>query len=369
MFLRFFKTETASGVVLIGAALFAMMAANSPWALEYALATGAAAHAINDGLMVIFFLLIGLEIKREFVEGELATRAQALLPVVAACGGVALPAAIFLAFNHGTEAARGWAIPSATDIAFSLGVLALAGNRVPLALKVFLMAVAVIDDLIAVVVIALFYTAGINEAALAGAGAAAALLLAINRAGVGRIGLYALAGAVLWYFVLCSGVHATIAGVVLGLLIPLRDRAGASVAGRLEHGLHPWVAFGIIPLFAFANAGVPLSGMSAQSMLQPLPLGIALGLFAGKQLGIFAAAWVAVRLGLAQRPVGAGWLAFYAVCMIAGIGFTMSLFIGTLAFADSEMMVYTRAGVLAGSVASAVLGYGLLVYALKGKQT
>ncbi len=334
------------------AAVFALLAANSPLASAYTAFTAQSSHAINDGLMALFFLLIGIEIKRELTSGDLEGFDRAILPVVGAAGGVLLPALIFLFFNHGTPAARGWAIPTATDIAFSLGVLALLGSRVPPALKVFLMAVAVIDDLIAVIIIALFYAGELDCAALLAAGAVFVVLLGMNRRGVSRAGLYLLLGLPLWLFMLLSGVHATIAGVLLGVVMPL------ACAEKIQHRLHPWIAFGIVPLFAFANAGVPLAGITWEGFMQPLPLGIMFGLFFGKQLGIFVFSLLLVKMNVARKPQSVSWPQLYGVCMIAGIGFTMSLFIGALAFpGDMAAMTQARLGVLTGSLFSGLVGY------------
>lgn len=357
-FLRdFFRLEAAGGLVLMMAAALAMILANSPFYPFYLSITVPFAHAINDGLMAIFFLMVGLEVKREFIEGELSDRRRAVLPLVAAVGGVVLPAAIYAYFNWGTEAIRGWAIPSATDIAFSLAVLALFGTRAPLALKVFLMAVAVIDDLLAVIIIAAFYTSQIDVMSLILAASCALALLVINRRRVDRLGAYIFLGTLMWAAVLMSGVHATIAGVLLGLLVPLAPvREGrASLCRKLIHKLHPWVAFGILPVFAFANAGIPLAGLSLAQLTNPITLGIIVGLVAGKQLGIFSASWLMVKLRLAQLPEGVSWLQFYAVCAMAGIGFTMSLFIGGLALTHEESQLYIRLGVMVGSVLSAMI--------------
>lgn len=370
---RFLETEAASGVVLMLAAACAMAAANSPWALQYQQALDALwlgkslSHWINDGLMAIFFLLIGLEVKRELMEGELAGVRKALLPAFAALGGVLAPACIFLYFNAGTPLARGWAIPCATDIAFSLGVLALCGKRVPPALTVFLMAVAVIDDLIAALIIAVFYTDTIHAGMLGYAALLCAVLLGMNRSGVRSIFAYGVAGGLLWWAVLHSGVHATVAGVLLSLFVPRAAREGEpSPAGRMEEALHPWVAYGIIPIFAFANAGVSVQGSWLTDLAQPLPLGIAAGLFLGKQLGIFSASWLLVKCGWAALPTGVRWRELYGVCMVAGTGFTMSLFIGALAFPDGAAhMREIRSGIITGSLFSALLGYIFLRIVLK----
>ncbi|MBP2299924.1 Na+/H+ antiporter NhaA [Azospirillum picis] len=377
----FLKTESAGGVVLMAAAVLALLWANSPAAPLYdaILAMKVAVTAggvgldkplilwINDGLMAVFFLLVGLEIKREALEGELSSPAKAMLPGIAALGGMAAPALVYCLFAQAEPGAlQGWAIPAATDIAFALGVLALLGNRVPGSLRVFLLALAIMDDLGAIVIIAVFYSHGLVPAALVLAAASALGLFLLNRAGVRTLAPYLLLGLVLWVCVLKSGIHATLAGVVLAFAIPLRDagdggrRAGDAPLLRLEHALHPWVAFLIMPVFALANAGVPLGGISPAILLEPVPLGIALGLFLGKQAGVFLAVWIAVHTGAAERPAGARWGQIYGVAVLTGIGFTMSLFIGTLAFSDPVHAVEVRLGVLTGSVGSALAGYALL---------
>jgi NhaA family Na+:H+ antiporter len=357
----FFKLESASGIVLMAAALLAMLIANSPVAPDYLRLLAPFQLPIKDGLMVIFFWLIGLEIKREIVEGELSTAKKASLPLIGAAGGVIFPALIYAYFNQGTPEIRGWAVPCATDIAFALGVVALFGSRMNSALKVFLMALAVIDDLIAVMIIALFYSGGLSYPALGGVLACTIILWSMNRSGVDKMLPFVLVGLVLWVCMLLSGVHATVAGVILGLIMPL------DLAKRAIHALHPWVAFGIMPIFAFANAGVPLAGMTLEHMTAPMPLGIMLGLFFGKQLGIFGFCWVAVKIGIARLPERATWLELYAVGIIAGIGFTMSLFIGMLAFLDPKLQDQMRLGVLGGSLLSAVVGSALMAYALRRK--
>lgn len=381
-FKEFLKLESASGILLCIAAALACVAANSPLASYYeaflhlqltvtvndfGLSKGLI-HWINDGLMAIFFLLVGLEIKREVLEGELSSLSQAVLPVVAALGGVACPALIYTYFNGGDpEALRGWAIPSATDIAFSLGVLALLGSRIPFALKVFLTTVAVADDLAAIVIIALFYTEQLSVSALAVGTAGTAVLIALNRFGVRTIAAYVLVGVVIWFSVLKSGVHATLAGVIIGFCIPHRTRKDEPCLVRqMEHALHPWVAYAILPLFAFANAGISFEGISLGSLTQPVPLGIIAGLFIGKQVGIFTTAWLLIRAGFARLPEGASWRQFYGVCILAGIGFTMSLFIGTLAFEASGREAEIRLGVLSGSLLSAAIGYCWLRWATSG---
>jgi NhaA family Na+:H+ antiporter len=376
---RFLRWEAAGGLTLIVAAAVAIVWANSPLAELYSAILKAPAAVqvgsfqiakplllwINDGLMAIFFLLVGLEIKRELLEGELAQPGAIALPGIAAASAMAVPAAIYLAFNYAGPARDGWAIPTATDIAFAVGVLALLGRRAPSSLKLFLLALAIIDDLGAIIVIALFYTTDLSAGSLVLAGVALLLLIALNLAGCARVAAYVLVGVFLWICVLKSGVHATLAGVALGFAIPLRGSAEGREAPlhRLEHSLHPWVAFGILPIFALANSGVSLAGISPASLLLPVPLGIALGLFVGKQLGAGAATWLSVRLGLSRLPAGASWLQMYGVCVLAGIGFTMSLFIGTLAFADEGQVAAVRLGVLTGSLLSAVLGYAVLYVA------
>ncbi|MGE0485571.1 MAG: Na+/H+ antiporter NhaA [Gammaproteobacteria bacterium] len=380
---EFLRLEAASGLVLMIAALAALVISNTPLAPYYerlldvrfaVLVDGQGIDKplllwINDGLMAVFFLLIGLELKREVREGELSERSQVVLPAIGAAGGFVVPVLVFLLFNHGdATAVQAWAVPAATDIAFALGVLAMLGSRVPLSLRLFLTSLAIFDDLAAIIVIALFYTSDLSLFALGLAALGTAVLVALNRAGVRGITPYALVGLFIWVAVLKSGVHATLAGVVVGLAIPLaRDDAGHAPLVWLEHALHPWVAYGVLPLFAFANAGVPLLGLSADMLIAGLPLGIALGLFAGKQVGVFVACGVAIRAGFARLPEGVDWPAFYAVCVLAGVGFTMSLFIGGLAFEHGAFnhLAATRVGVLAGSVASAVLGAALLLWATR----
>lgn len=366
---RFLANEASAGLVLMAAAALALLVANSPLAPAYFGALHAylgplsLLHWINDALMAVFFLLVGLEIKREVVGGQLATAQSRVLPGLAALGGMAAPALIYLAFNVTSPESRGgWAIPAATDIAFALGVLSLLGQRVPLSLKVFLAALAILDDLGAVVIIALFYTAELNLAALAGAGVVTGLLVVLNRRGVTRLLPYLLLGVGLWTLVFLSGIHATLAGVVLALTIPLV----VTVPGlqhetppllRLEHAIQPAVAFAIVPIFGFANAGVSFAGFSASALLDPVPLGIAAGLFFGKQLGVFAMVALAVRMGWASLPERASWTQVYGVALLCGIGFTMSLFIGLLAFpASPTLQDEVKLGVLMGSLASGLLG-------------
>lgn len=366
------ESEAAGGVLLMAAAALALFVANSPVAESYFQLLHAplggldVLHWVNDGLMALFFLFVGLEIKREFLDGQLSTWANRALPGIAAAGGVVVPGLIYAALNLGRpDTIRGWAIPTATDIAFALGVLSLLGSRVPTSLKVFLATLAIVDDLVAVLVIAVFYTAELNLAALAGAGVTTLLLIGLNRLKIVRLAPFLMLGAALWWLVLLSGVHATVAGVVLALTIPLRRSKAApddmtSPLHRLEHGLSPWVAFLIVPVFGFANAGVSFAGMSAGVLLEPVTLGVALGLFVGKQLGVFGAAALAVKLRLANLPVAASWPQLYGVALLCGIGFTMSLFIGLLAFPDPTLQDEVKVGVLVGSLVSAILGAALL---------
>jgi NhaA family Na+:H+ antiporter len=317
--------------------------------------------------MAIFFLLVGLEIKRELIEGELSSLRQAALPAIAAFGGSAVPALIYVLCNLTDPAAlHGWAIPAATDIAFAVGVLSLLGARVPLGLKVFLLALAIFDDLGAIVVIAVFYTADLSIVSLLLAAGVLALMVALNRLGVARIAPYALLGIVLWTCVLNSGVHATLAGVAMALAMPVRSAEGDSPLRRLEHALHPWCAFVVVPLFGFANAGVSLAGISAAALTDGVTIGVAAGLFIGKQIGVFGAVYASVRLGFARLPEGVSWSALYGVSVLAGIGFTMSLFIGTLAWDTADYAVPLRIGVLGGSLLSGVVGYFVLLFAARG---
>ncbi|NJO22607.1 MAG: Na+/H+ antiporter NhaA [Sphingomonadales bacterium] len=380
-----FHHDAAGGVILILAAILALLLDNSrlAWISEALLQTRLSVSLgdfgldkplllwINDGLMAIFFLLVGLEIKRELLVGELATRERAVLPVLAAIGGMILPAIIYVLINIGdTDALRGWAIPTATDIAFAVGVLAVLGSRVPTSLKAFLLALAIIDDLAAIIIIAMFYTSDLSLLSLGLAAIGICVLAALNASGVTRVAPYALAGIFIWVCVLKSGVHATLAGVVVALAIPLHgtDETGASPLERLEHDLAPWVLFAVMPLFAFANAGVSLSGMSLGSLFEPIPLGVALGLLVGKTAGIFGAVWAADRWQIAPRPEGATWDQVLGVAMLGGIGFTMSLFIGMLAFPDPDYAAPLRLGVLIGSLLAAIGGYLLLRFGLPGNR-
>ena len=392
LFQEFLRLESAGGIVLFAAAAVAMAAANSPLSphyesfrsLPFEIRLGEWGLVkplllwINDGLMAVFFLLVGMELKREMLEGHLSSVRQASLPAIAAAGGMLVPAAVYAVTNWGDPAAmRGWAIPAATDIAFALGVLLLLGERVPVALKVFLLSVAIFDDLGAIAVIALFYTEQISGPALLTAALFIVVLAALNRSGVVRPAAYLLVGVPLWVAVLKSGAHATLAGVILAFFIPIRSpgweagEAGdlSSPLKSLEHALHPWVAFGILPVFAFANAGVPMTGLSVADLLHPVPLGIALGLVLGKLVGVLAASWLAVRLGLASLPDEVRWPHMVGVSLLCGIGFTMSLFIASLAFEEADLSFngLDRLGILTGSLVAGVLGYALLRSVLGGR--
>lgn len=375
---RFFANEASGGIVLIVAAALAMLLANIDTTQHFYASLLAMPvefrfgdlHInkdmllwINDALMAVFFLSIGLEVKREMVSGALASREKAIFPLIAALGGMLVPGLIFLLFNGGDEMTRsGWAIPTATDIAFALGVLALLGSRVPAALKIFLMALAIIDDLGAIVIIALFYTSDLSLLSLSVAAAAIVALALLNAFNVRRTSVYMVVGVVLWVAVLKSGVHATLAGVIVGFFIPLAEKEGVSPARALEHGLHPWVTWLILPLFAFANAGVALDGVSAGDLFSLLPLGIILGLFIGKPLGITLFCWLGIRLGVAKLPQGSSLFDIAAVGVLCGIGFTMSIFIASLAYGDlsAELIVLAKLGILCGSLISAVSGFLLL---------
>jgi len=380
----FLDSGAAGGILLMAAAAAALLAANGPLGHAYHdfihAETGPVLSPklgpmtvhlwINDALMAVFFLLVGLEIKREFVDGRLATWKQRRLPVIAAAVGMIVPAFFYLALTRGEAGlSRGWAIPAATDIAFAIGVLALLGSRAPTSLKLFLTTVAIVDDMGAVAIIALAYTDALNTLALGGGAAVLLAMYVLGQSGVRALWPYLIAAAALWYLVLLSGVHATIAGVLAAMMIPIVATPGApdsaeSPLHRLEHAITPWVAFAIVPLFGFANAGVSLAGMGVSDLLAPLPLGIAAGLFLGKQIGIFGAVWLSVRFGIAAKLRGATWLQIYAVATLCGIGFTMSLFIGALAFPGSpELIEEAKIGVLMGSFASALIGYLILRFA------
>ena len=377
---EFIKRESASGVLLIFATFLALLFSNSfmspvyeyflhipveirigPLELDKSLS-----HWVSDGLMAIFFLLIGLEVKREIIEGHLSSIKQVALPGFAAVGGMVIPAIIYYFFNKDNPAAiDGWAIPTATDIAFALGILSLLGNRVPVSLKVFLMALAIIDDLGAIIIIAVFYTADLSTLSITVAGASLFVLICLNLLGVSKKSAYFLVGAVLWVSVLKSGVHATLAGVALAFTIPITGKGENnrvfSPLKEIEHGLHFWVAFLILPLFAFVNAGVNVTDISLDQMAGPVPVGIMLGLFLGKQLGVFGFSWLAIKLKLATLPDGSNWMQLYGVSILTGIGFTMSLFIVSLAFADTSLFQYTdKLAILLGSFASGIVGYLIL---------
>jgi len=377
-FRDFLRLESASGIILVAAAILAMVIANSPLAgiygslveLPVEIRVGDFEIAkplllwINDGLMALFFLMVGLELKREVVEGQLSDLKQASLPAIAAIGGMLFPALIYAWINQADDTAlQGWAIPAATDIAFALAILALLGDRVPLALRLFLVSIAIFDDVGAIVIIALFYPHDLSITALTVATACLPILFILNRRGTMEIAPYLLVGAVMWAAVLKSGVHATLAGVLLAFFIPIRDsEKESSPLHELEHDLHTAVAFAILPMFAFANAGISLNGVSWESFLHPVPLGIALGLFFGKQFGVVAFCWLAVRTGLSSLPSGLSWVHIYGVALLCGVGFTMSLFIGSLAFENTgvNLLFDERLGIIAGSLLSAAVGYFVL---------
>ncbi|QUN04950.1 Na+/H+ antiporter NhaA [Shewanella yunxiaonensis] len=379
----FLSQESAGGILLLAAVVLAMLSANSPLVGVYQgfldmplqIRVGALdIHKplllwINDGLMALFFLLIGLEVKRELIEGALSSVAKASLPTFAALGGMMVPAAIYLLFNYQDPiTSGGWAIPAATDIAFALGIMALLGSRVPVALKVFLLALAIIDDLGVIVIIALFYSNDLSIISLVVAAFAVLGLILLNVKGVTSLGAYGLLGAILWVAVLKSGVHATLAGVIIAFAIPLRGKDGRSPSQHLEHALHPWSTFLILPVFAFANAGVSLNGMSLQSLLSPVPMGIALGLLLGKPIGVMLFSFLAVKLKLAELPSGIGWHHIAPVAVMCGIGFTMSMFIASLAFEHGGVLYgdLARLGILLGSMTAAALGYLWLSKTLAG---
>ena len=376
---EFYERESSTGILLMLVTVVALILKNSPLAGAYSaflhtpveIRFGLLQIAkplllwINDGLMAVFFLLVGLEVKRELLRGSLSSWSQAALPVIAAIGGMAVPALIYVGFNfHEPLALHGWAIPTATDIAFALGILSLLGSRVPSSLKIFLLALAIIDDLGAIVIIALFYTADLSLVSIAVAAGALVALYALNRAGVVRRAAYILLGAVLWVSVLKSGVHATLAGVALAFMIPIDVREPGSVSSlseKLEHDLHPWVSFMILPLFAFVNAGIDLRGLSLTLLAAPVPLGIMLGLFVGKQAGVFLFSWAAIRLRLATLPTGSNWRQLYGIALMTGIGFTMSFFIDSLAFVDDTIYKYAdKLAIMIGSLLSGIAGFVVL---------
>jgi Na+:H+ antiporter, NhaA family len=378
----FFRLEAASGLVLLIAAIIALVISNSIFSelyfstLEQYLFIGindfglklSVHHWINDLLMAVFFFFVTLEIKREFIQGELSNLKKALLPIIGAVGGMVVPALVYVSINFGnTETLNGWAIPSATDIAFSLGILSLLGSRVPISLKIFLTALAIIDDLGAILIIAFFYSGDLSITYLSLILISYILLLVLNKLGVKKFIPYLIIGALMWFFTYKSGIHATIAGVLLASTIPHRIKdKDFSLLIKLEHAISPYVAFLIMPIFAFANAGVSLMGLSLSSLLEPVPLGILLGLFIGKQVGVMVSSYLAVKLGAAQMPDNSSWLSLYGVSILTGVGFTMSLFVGNLAFAGSiHYMDGVKIGVLSGSLLSTIFGYFLLLYASK----
>ncbi|VEJ20785.1 Na+/H+ antiporter NhaA [Neisseria animaloris] len=369
---HFFSSEPAAGIVLMIAAMLGIVAANSPVSEHYFSMLGSyvaglsVSHWINDGLMAVFFLFVGLEVKRELLQGELDTNAKRILPGLAALGGLMMPALFYVLFNSGNpETLKGWAVPAATDIAFALGVLALLGSRVPVSLKIFLTALAIMDDLAVIVIIALFYSSSISFIYLALAAATLAVLFFLNKKGILKSLPYLLLGVLLWFFVLKSGLHATLAGVLLAFAIPLRVQDSVQEAPLLkwEHALENPVAFFVVPVFGFANAGVSFAGLDGSVLFDPVVMGIFAGLFLGKQLGVFGVVWATVKLGWTELPEGASWLQVYGVALLCGIGFTMSLFISLLAFVDPTIQDYSKVGVFLGSLFAGVLGYLVLKFA------
>lgn len=387
---EFLRLESAGGILLMGAAVLAMIAANSPLREYYDLLLDVPVEVrvgglivakplilwINDGLMAVFFFLIGLELKREVVEGELSQLSNIVLPFFGAIGGVAVPVAIYVYFNHGDPMAmNGWAVPAATDIAFSLGLLSLFSDRVPVGLKVFLVSIAIFDDLAAIIIIAIFYSGELSVTALVTSAICLVILTIMSRKGVSSVSPYIWVGIIMWVAVLKSGVHATLAGVALAAFIPIRSTVeeGRSPLKELESDLHHVVAFAILPIFAFANAGVPLQNVNLEYILHPVPIGIALGLFLGKQVGVFGFCWVAIKLGLAKLPTGSSWGSLYGIAVLCGVGFTMSMFIGSLAFEsagmDMNQIFDDRLGTIIGSLASALLAYVVLQATLPKKRS
>jgi len=374
---KLFKFEQAPGLLMLGAMLLAFVAANSPWSEMYAAIHHTPVHFrigslvidrplflwINEGLMVFFFVLVGLELKRQFLEGQLSSPRQIALPGLAALGGMAVPATIYVLFNGSdTAALRGWAIPTATDIVLALGILSLLGARVPVSLKVFLAALAIFDDLGAIAIIAIFYSEQLAIGTLVLPLVGVAALVVANQLNITRMAVYVVVGLFLWITVLESGVHATLAGVAIGFAVPMRvpGIGGKSPLRRMEQKLHPWVGLGIVPAFAFFNSGISFSGFTLQSLLSPIFIGIALGLFVGKQIGVFGTTWLVIKLGIAKIPHGADWRQVYGIALLAGIGFTMSLFVGTLAFAEPETAASAKLGILVGSILSALVGIAVL---------
>ena len=373
----FLRLESAGGLILVFAAILAVVLANSPLEdlytrvlnLKFTVMVESFGVSkplllwVNDGLMAVFFLLVGLELKREVVEGQLSRADQVALPALAAIGGLVIPAFIYWLINRGNpEGINGWAVPTATDIAFALAILSLLGSRVPASLKVFLTTIAIFDDLAAIIIIAVFYSADLSTVSLATAAAGVAVLFILNRLAVQSLAAYLIVGIFIWLFVLKSGVHATLAGIVVAAFIPLKANDDHSPSRHLEHILHPWVAYGVLPIFAFANAGVSFAGVSSDAVLGTVSTGIVLGLFFGKQVGVFGMTALAVGLGIAKKPEGASWAMLYGVALLCGVGFTMSLFIGGLAFEHGGFSQGTalRIGVISGSVASAFCGWLVL---------
>ncbi len=380
----FFKLESAGGIILMLTALLAVVVANTPLQSYYAILldtpveirVGALEIAkplllwINDGLMAIFFFLVGLELKRELIEGELSDRKNIILPAVGAIGGMAVPALIYSYFNiSDSTAMKGWAIPTATDIAFALGILFLLGSRVPTSIKIFLTSLAIFDDIGAIIIIAIFYTAKISLVSLVVISLCIPVLVLLNRRGVDAKSVYIMVGVVMWVATLKSGVHATLAGVILAMFIPMRSKSkeGASPLKEMESDLHTFVAFFVLPLFAFANAGISFDGVGAEQLFHTVPLGIALGLFVGKQAGVFGLCWIAIRLKLTSLPKGMSWTSLYGTAALCGVGFTMSLFIGSLAFEEtgSDLLFDERLGIILGSLASGIVGYMVLSVSLR----
>ncbi len=381
--MRFVKMEAFAGILLVSMSLCALLVANSPFLHWYEVLIGSHFYIgindlklekpillwINDGLMAIYFLVIGLELKREMLEGQLSKPSQIILPGAAALGGVIFPALIYYAFNHQQNLAiTGWAIPTATDIAFALGILTLIGKNIPSSLKIFLMTIAIFDDFVAILIIAIFYTSSLSTLSLILASIAIVLLILCNRLNVGYVSIYFFIGIFLWFFVLKSGVHATLAGVILAFTIPNTIKGKSiSLLKEVEHKLHPWVAFFIIPLFAFVNSGINFESITSKDLLSPLTLGIALGLFLGKQIGIFSISFMLIKLKIAKLPKNTNWMQLYGVAVLGGIGFTMSLFISSLAFEHHgrDFTLLSRVGIFAGSIASALLGYFILKYSTR----
>ncbi len=382
---EFLRLESAAGLILVFAAIFALLLANSPLADVYSRLLGLNLTItvegfgvskplllwINDGLMAVFFLLVGLELKREIVEGQLSSPDQIVLPALAAIGGLAVPAVIYWMINKDNpQGIDGWAIPTATDIAFALAILSLLGSRVPASLKIFLTTIAIFDDLAAIIIIAVFYSSDLSTASLVAAGAGIAVLFVFNRIGVRSLAAYIIVGIFIWLFVLKSGVHATLAGVVVAAFIPLKSCDDHSPSRHLEHILHPWVAYGVLPIFAFANAGVPFAGVNSEIVFGTVSMGIMLGLVLGKQVGVFGITALVIGLGIARKPQDSNWAMLYGIALLCGVGFTMSLFIGSLAFEHGGFSqgVALRIGVIGGSVISGFLGWLVLHFSLPKKE-